>query len=921
MRRKSSIFAIFAALLLASCSELELQSPSHRGGEAKSVQLNINILARPVMTRANDYWTYDESRTNSNLGALSNCKLGDEYALRYQLEVWDKTGTERVIDRQVIVDQYEDVVSFNLNLYPDHDYRIVAWADLVRKADTYNLEEPWLDDLHYDTHDMKTITCKDDASSRLNDESRDAYWASEEIHIGQNTVLHSMTLRRPFAKLRIVTTDWEDKGLQPYDRIELRYKDCKRFIGMNAVTGDTRSFSTEDNDVVYTAILPEDSPYKDGYDADSVLNRTIVTDYLMADNKQETVHLVLRAYQGAVQRLNPAQGSTELEEGRHFDMDIPIQRNYLTTLMGNVLTTANNIRALCFEAFYRDEVRPYGVISWNDITPIQPQIRPVDESIVFPSDWVPYEHTYSSYHITRIEEWKWLFEKEGGWDFSHDHGLVKSVDIDADLNFENVSDLQTNIVHHPYTINGNGHVIRNFTQTRPTIQARGTATQNAAYLGVLAFMEPAVVKDLTFENITLSIPRRLGDDEHEWTARQLYAAPIASMDRASSQIRTCRLENVHSRHVTIYTPEGDDLGVAFVANKKKGWRDVLRYYSNEELPRGVQFFYYGRLSSSPAWEDTGEKSLWKDHVCFTWPGYRIDNRAQFYLPGRESAFDIIMQGGDIAALDDYKVLLHGNGHIPPQDFNQIYGIERCVRSWVTAGLVGLAQGILFKDCSVTDIRVYTNRNFGGLVGENMYCHYENNRVEEVKVYTSRRVDINLCKDIYTGTDDKRHYWAPVTGAIHWLIGLNNVTTFSNQLFDKRYWSQSEPWLGNQFSDNICNDFKIYDPDGFVNNRYVLDDSYQPILPADEKGKLNDAGEPFDCEYYHYDQGKPKKYWGWTYDRKGAVVDNTFSHPYIPATSREKEMPESPQWVDPETLVQLYDDNFTLLETFPRYIEK
>lgn len=912
---------MLAALLLSSCSELELQSPP-RDGKLRSVQLDINILARSVMTRSNDYWTYDESRTNSNLGALSNCRLGDVYALRYQVEVWDKTGTERVLDRQVIVDQYEDVVSFNLNLYPDHDYRVVAWADLVLKADTYHLDEPWRDDLHYDTSDMKVITCRDEASSRLNDESRDAYWASEEVHIGQNTVLHSMTLRRPFAKLRIVTTDWEDKGIKPYDRIEMRYKDCSRFAGMNAVTGDIRSFSTEDNDVVYTATLPKDSPYKAGYDAETDLNRTIVTDYLMADSKQETVHLVLRAYQGEVQRLNPAPGTADVEEGRHFDMDIPIQRNYLTTLMGNVLTTASNIRALCFEAFYRDEVLPYSSISWNDITPVRPQIRPVDESVVLPPDSPAYEHTYSSYHITRIEEWKWLFEKEGGWDFSHDHGLVKSVDIDADLNFENVYDLQTNIVHHPYTINGNGHIIRNFTQTRPTIQKRGDDTQNAAYLGVLAFMEPAVVKDLTFENITLSIPRRLGSDQHEWTARQLYAAPIASMDRASSQIRTCRLENVHSRHVTIYTPEGDDLGVAFAA-KKPNFRAVTHYWVNQPLNKGggVQFFYYGRLSSTPAWEDTSDKSLWKSHVCFTWPGFWFANRLRIYTPGWEDGWDRYMQG-DMSALDEYEMLLSGEDPLKtPQDFGSIYGIERCVRSWVTAGLVGLAQGILFKDCSVTDIRVYTNRNFGGLVGENMYCHYENNRVEEVKVYTSRRVDINLCKDIYTGTDRNRHYWAPVTGAIHWLIGLNNVTPFSYMLLDKKYWPDKEPWLGNQFSGNTCDDFNIYDPDGFVNNRYVRDDSYRPILPADEKGKLNAAGKPFDCEYYHYDQGKPKKYWGWTYDRKGAAVDNEFSHLYEPATMWSKEKPESPQWVDPETLVQLYDENGNSLTTFPRYIEK
>lgn len=863
---------LLAALLAAGCNDA-LEAPLAQGGNG-NVTFRLSFKGDLQTTRGNLFHTYDSTRTNSALGALSNCRLGTDYALRYQVEVWDADGQNRVADRVTVVDNYEDVVSIQFQLFPDHRYRVVAWADLVRPDAPES-------DLHYDTRDLRQVRTLDPPEGRLGDESRDAYWTTETFDVGQATKLMNLVLRRPLAKLRIVTTDWKSNNLGMPDSLELQYRGCRRHTGMNALTGELLPEYEDERQVLTGRLDTDRSPYRQGYDLQGG-NRTLLTDYLFVDTAQQFVHFNLKAYDHGIQKINPS----EEDAGRTFNTEIPLRRNYLTTLIGNALTTGNNIRALCFEAFYRDEVIPTGTIPWDAIVPLQPQIRPTNDSLVFPPDVVAYEHTSSSYHITRIEEWKWLFEKEGGWDFSHDHGLVKTVDIDADLNFANITDVPTMIVHHPYTINGNGHVISNISQTKATLQKRGTSTQNAAYLGVLAFMEPAVVKDLTFENITLAIPRRLGRNDWEWTARQLYAAPIASMDRASSYIRTCRLENVHSRHVTIYTPEGDDLGVAFTANKKKKWRDVVRYYVNK-APKdggGVQFFFYGRLDTTPGWEDTSEKSRWNDHNCFTWPGFYINSRAYILRPGWESA----MTSGD--ELKKYQILLDGSDSIPPQDFESIYGIERCVRSWVTGGLVGLAQGILFKGCSATDIRCYTNRNFGGLVGENMYCHYENNHVEEVKVFTSRRVDINLCKDIYTGKNDMRHYWAPVTGAIHWLIGLNNVTPFSYMLLDPKYWNGKESWHGNQFSGNTYDDYTIYDPEGYVNKRYVRDDAYQPILP------LNDThfnGVLRDCEYYHYDQGKPKEYWGWTYDRRGAKVDNTFANE------------NSPLWVDPESLV-LYD---------------
>ena len=143
--------------------------------------------------------------TNSALGAIDNgLDLTTKYDIRYILEVFDanKTLAKRV-------ENYEDTATettFELRLIPGRHYSFVVWADFVAQGSE--------DALHYNAEDLRNIEVIGEQNAM--DESRDAYTAvfntatdgEGEKFSSASTI--SMTLRRPFAKLRVVTNDMQE---------------------------------------------------------------------------------------------------------------------------------------------------------------------------------------------------------------------------------------------------------------------------------------------------------------------------------------------------------------------------------------------------------------------------------------------------------------------------------------------------------------------------------------------------------------------------------------------------------------------------------------------------------------------------------------------------------------------------------------
>lgn len=327
MRKYHYLMGMVLLGLATSCSEVMDEPGLNPNGD--EITLRFEAPEALQITRA-------VPGTNSGQGGLVNVDWS-QYDLRYQVAVYSEDGSTLLAEPQLkTVDTYGPV-TFNFRLTPNNTYKFVAWADFVRQGETA--------DLHYNTADFTRIAIQDSVDAQLNDESRDAYFLAKNVAVSQ-TFGETMTLKRPFAKLRVVTTDWASSGAKMPDNFKVSYHDCTRFVELNAVTGEASGGADADASVVYTATLPQDASgdkfYEGGYDA-TANNRTLFVDYLIANDVQQAIHFSVDWLQG-----------TESILTKDFTTNIPIQRNYLTTILGNLLTVGGSVTIDIEEGFVNE---------------------------------------------------------------------------------------------------------------------------------------------------------------------------------------------------------------------------------------------------------------------------------------------------------------------------------------------------------------------------------------------------------------------------------------------------------------------------------------------------------------------------------------------------------------------------------------
>lgn len=329
MKRHLNWLLGLGALLVACQSDLPTETVVSDG--EGNVNFTVSALEAMGMTRAAE-------GSNSALGGITNVDFS-QYDLRYQLAVYRVEGdgqyVEAITPQLKTVDGYEPV-TYSLRLTANRKYQVVVWADFVREGAT--------EDLHYDTHDFRNITVPELPDKYLlNDESKDAYFVTQEFTVGTSDAAASLVLKRPFAKLRIVTTDWNYEKLEMPDNLKVSYYGCDRFGCMDLVTGEAQSEKLGDkgNTSVFTATIDKtQKDYAENYDK-SEHNRTIIVDYLMTDKDDQTpIHLTLGALDG-----------TTSIASHDLTTDIPIQRNWLTTIIGNTLTTGAEFTVSIDEGF------------------------------------------------------------------------------------------------------------------------------------------------------------------------------------------------------------------------------------------------------------------------------------------------------------------------------------------------------------------------------------------------------------------------------------------------------------------------------------------------------------------------------------------------------------------------------------------
>ena len=307
---KARFLALAALVLgLASCQTEPEGLDVNVGGE----QDTYVTVSLPETTRA-----------NSALGAFDNVVASDNYTIRYIFQVFYE-GRESGAERQVVYTD-DKSVSFPVRLVPGRAYSFVAWADVVKESER--------GDWHYDTRDLTNITIKD---WNAMDETRDAFTDVETLEYYGNSTI-SLQLIRPFAKLRVKTIDMaalNDLGIEPTTATVAYTTDL--YSAFNALEGNVTGDTTTKTHTSFSITAYDDN--------ENDKSMVLFTDYLFAKDEAEPVNFTLTVYD---------QHGTELEnviKVNNFNTAIPAQRNYLTTISGNILTDGNKIEVTVTDEF------------------------------------------------------------------------------------------------------------------------------------------------------------------------------------------------------------------------------------------------------------------------------------------------------------------------------------------------------------------------------------------------------------------------------------------------------------------------------------------------------------------------------------------------------------------------------------------
>lgn len=305
---------IFAALMLglASCQNDNNIFGVNVNTNEEAVEFTITATAPEVVeTRA--------ANTNSALGGYSNeAHKADGKTLRFILEIYD---ANEVRSAEILKKYVEDgnVATFNPRLIPGREYTFVVWADVV--------DETAKADVYYNTGNLREVTLIDGAWKPM-DEARDAYTGAKTVTIVANQANSiDIPLTRPFGKLRIITTDVTAmnnlNGIRP-TTAKVTYTGVPMYKFDAFTQTYTANGTSAKTHEAFTIV---------NYTSNTTAEMAIYTDYFFAPVDQ----VGLNAFTIDVYDQHGAAIGAPIV----FPTDIPVARNTLTTVKGNLLTTGD----------------------------------------------------------------------------------------------------------------------------------------------------------------------------------------------------------------------------------------------------------------------------------------------------------------------------------------------------------------------------------------------------------------------------------------------------------------------------------------------------------------------------------------------------------------------------------------------------
>lgn len=348
MKKLLSILAL--ALCFVACQNEGVENPTN--GDLATVVLSVDAPELGT-TRADED---NFAGKNSAYGAIDFFNDADwaNYDLRYILEVYDANdeGTGEPIYRERLVnclDKYAPT-QFELRLAPNREYKFVVFADFVAEGSAEAKDMLAIADLYYNTADLRNISAiTTQPTWNAMNEVRDAYFVSKNLSV-EASLSETLTLTRPFAKLRVIATDLDYiAGYSAPGYVEVTYHTEALYKSFNAVNGKLNETQLAGEELKYAFDVNKNIPYSEGYDAEANC-QTLFTDYLFAhEGQQIPVNFTMAVYE--------SKGGRLIKE-TDFNTQIPVQRNHLTTMIGNILTTEANITVVVDDKFDDEWINP-----------------------------------------------------------------------------------------------------------------------------------------------------------------------------------------------------------------------------------------------------------------------------------------------------------------------------------------------------------------------------------------------------------------------------------------------------------------------------------------------------------------------------------------------------------------------------------
>lgn len=296
--KKSILTLLGAGLLLTSCQSDEPFAPTE-GGE-KQVTFTLNVPGE-LGTRAG---AIDNA---SDKGGWTNSQGNLSYTLVLRADNDVQTLTKNAEGREV---------TFTPTVVLGRNYTVTAYAYFGSTA----------------KGSIDAIA----ESKGINDETKDAYTWTGNINFAtdQDGTNQNITLKRPYAKLRLIATDYNEAKTD-VKSVTVEYKN-QMYTMFDAVEGQ---FNAE------RAVSFTNTWNKDYYEAATTDGeKTIFADYVPVNEIGYAPFTVTVEYQN---------GETYT---RTFAEDIPVRRNALTTLKGAFFTAGATINVNVVDNFENEQL-------------------------------------------------------------------------------------------------------------------------------------------------------------------------------------------------------------------------------------------------------------------------------------------------------------------------------------------------------------------------------------------------------------------------------------------------------------------------------------------------------------------------------------------------------------------------------------